>query len=325
MPGASEFKMKVMPWKDGTTPLMLAPMQGVTNRGMRGLFEQMVQPDTLFTEFVRVKTSTAPLSRSDRRALNCRETATPLVVQLIGHDLQALQSAAKTVEEGGAEHLNINMGCPYGRMSTVLTGGGMLKKPEALPEIVHGLRSVVKGTFSVKLRAGFDDPRQVFTLLPLFEEAGVDFLILHPRTVVQQYAGLADHSLTAEVVKSTRLPVIANGDINAAQDGLRVLESTGAAGLMLGRGAISDPHLFTRLRGQAPAAPTRQQRREELRAYLLELLQVYEAMFCGETQVLCKIKEVFAFIREPWLAEDVRALRRCKTLPALLGRVQSLL
>ena len=116
--------------------------------------------------------------------------------------------------------------------------------------MIPALRDAVAGTFSVKMRAGYDDPQQVFSLLPLFESAGVDFLILHPRTVVQEYAGLADHGITAGVVAATRLPVIANGDIRTVADGQRVLRLTGAAGLMLGRGAIADPLLFQRLRGR---------------------------------------------------------------------------
>ncbi len=174
-------------------------------------------------------------------------------------------------------------------------------------------------SLSVKLRAGYDDPRQIFALLPVLEAAGIDFLILHPRTVVQKYAGTADHRLTAVVAAATHLPVIANGDIVDAAAGRTLLEETGATGLMLGRGAIGDPQLFTRLRKNTPQPSAPAVRRRELQAYLRELAEAYRELFCGEAQVLAKLKEVLAFIAEPELAGTVRELRRSKTLAVFAG------
>ena len=108
-------------------------------------------------------------------------------------------------------------------------------EPEALPEILHALRETITGTFSIKVRAGYSDPEQIFSLLPLFESGRGGLPALHARTVEQRYEGAADHSITARVVRQTRLPVIANGDICTAAGGAAVLRETGAAGLMLGR------------------------------------------------------------------------------------------
>ncbi len=307
-----------LPWSAGTVPLMLAPMQGLTNRALRALFIERVRPDTVFTEFVRVNpvASRKHIAAGDLREMAAAEDGVPLVVQLIGHGAEALTAAAQTAQAAGAVHLNLNLGCPYGRMTSGLTGGGMLQEPARIREIVPALRSVVTGTFSVKLRAGYDDPTQVHSLLPLFEDAGVDFLVLHPRTVVQEYKGAADHAVTAETVRRTRLPVIANGDIRSAADGQRLLRESGAAGLMLGRGAIADPLLFLRLRGEAPADPGPEERAVELASYLRELLQRYRQHFCGDTQVLNKIKGVFATMDDPALEKPVRKLKRAVTLRA---------
>ncbi len=305
-----------LPWSMDQVPLMLAPMQGLTNRAMRALFAEWVHPDLLFTEFMRVhSTSTKKrLSLSDRREIAAEDQGIPLVVQLIGHGCEALMAAAGDAQAAGARHLNLNMGCPYGRMTSGLTGGGMLRRPELLDELIPALRQAVDGTFSIKLRGGYDDLRQVFTLLPLFERSGVDFLILHPRTVVQEYAGLADHAITAEVVRSTSLPVIANGDIRTAAGGRRVLEQTGAAGLMLGRGAIADPLLFERLRGRASAEPKRQERVAMLRRYLGELTERYRQLFCGDTQVLAKLKATLATMDDPAFGPWRTELKRSRTL-----------
>jgi len=119
--------------------------------------------------------------------------------------------------------------------------------------------------------------------------------------------------------------VIAKGDITSAAKGLEVLRETGAAGLMLGCGAIADTWLFERLPGRAPAEPTRTQRLQELSEFLLELQQRYGALFCGDTQILYKLKEVLAFTStDPALKEPVARLRRAKSLEAFLDLARQL-
>jgi len=313
---ASGFASAQLPWGSGSAPLLLAPMQGVTTRALRALFIEWVGPDVVFTEFMRVNPVAARrrLSADDLREVAPSEGGTPLVVQLIGHGREALVSAALAAQTAGARHLNLNLGCPYGRMTSGLTGGGMLRRPDELAEIIPALRQAVTGSFSVKLRSGYDDPGQIFSLLPLLEAAGVDFLVLHPRTVVQEYGGAADHGVTAAVVRRTRLPVIANGDVRTAADGWRVLEATGAAGLMLGRGAIADPLLFQRLRGRAPAAPDRYERAVGLRRYLRDLITRYGEIFHRETQVLGKVKGVLATMDDPDFENVRKRLKKARTV-----------
>ena len=294
---------------------MLAPMQGVTNRALRTLFINRVRPDVVFTEFVRAQADIQKcISDSDRREIDIGCNTTPLVVQLIGSNIDFLVAAADTVQELGAEHLNINLGCPYGRMTKSTAGGALLKTPADLPLMLKSLRKTVLGSFSVKIRSGYEDPSQLLSLITIFEDCGIDFLIVHPRTVQQQFNGLADHNVTAAVVRQTSLPVIANGDIWTVADGDRVLSQTGAAGLMLGRGAIADPLLFERLRGNYAALSTPAQRAEELRDYLQELLARYQELFCGDQQVLWKMKEVLTFIKDPWFAKQMRKLKKTKSL-----------
>ena len=304
-----------LPWPENTKPLMLAPMQGLTNRALRALFIKWVQPDVVFTEFLRVRPgSNKGLSRVNVAEVSAHNGAVPLVAQLIGRDTRALVAAADVAQDCGVEHLNINMGCPFGRMTSRSAGGALLKDPAGLEDMLVSLRRVIQGSFSVKLRAGYDDPQQIFSLLPLFEETGVDFLIIHPRTVTQRYAGRADHTITGRVVSATRLPVIANGDVTTAKEGRDILHSTAAAGLMLGRGAIADPLLFKRLRGDAAPEPSHRERAAELRYYLQELQKLYTEIFQGDTQVLCKLKVVLAYIVEQDFKKNIKKLKRCTSL-----------
>jgi tRNA-dihydrouridine synthase B len=305
---------------------MLAPMQGLTNRALRAFFIEHVRPDVIFTEFMRVNTAPAGagLTAVDLRDVASEQEGVPLVVQLVGHEREALVLAARVAQEAGAAHINLNMGCPYGRMGGGLTGGGMLRCPDNLAEVIPAMRDAIDGSFSVKIRTGYDDPDQILSLLPLFESNGVDFLVLHPRTVVQKYDGVADHGVTARVVRETRLPVIANGDIRSSAVGGRVLDETGAAGLMLGRGAIADPALFLRLRGVVNRESGREERRLELGRYLREMLSRYGQLFCGDTQVLNKVKEIIAYQDDPELSKPFKELRRAKTLRAFEAALHGL-
>jgi tRNA-dihydrouridine synthase B len=316
----------VLPWTSGHTPLMLAPMQGLSNHALRSLFIEWVRPDVVFTEFMRIN-PVAPqqrLSASDLCEAAASEGDVPLVVQLFGHGSEALVAAARAAQEAGARHLNLNMGCPYGRMTTGLTGGGMLRCPEELAKVIPALRRVVSGTFSIKLRAGYDNPGQIFDLLPLFETAGVDFIVLKPPTVVQEYNGHADHGITPEVVRQTCLPVIANGDIRSAATGLCVLQESGAAGLMLGRGAIADPLLFERLRGKAVPEPDRTEQAAVMRRYLGDVLARYSELFCGEVQILGKVKDIISTIKGPTFAKSFKQLKKTRNIRAFAAVLEEL-
>lgn len=301
----------MLPWAQGTVPLMLAPMQGVTNRAVRQVFVDWVRPDVVFSEFMRVKHAEGAqrLSQGDLLDAKPHGKGVPLIVQLIGRDLEPLVEGAHEAQAAGAVHLNLNLGCPYGRMN-VGCGGGMLERPEALPEILGALRAAIVGTFSVKVRSGYSDPEQIFSLLPVFEDAGVDFIALHARTVVQRYDGEADHSVTARVVKATSLPVIANGDLNSVEVARRVLHETGAAGLMMGRGAMRDPLLFERLRGRAPDLSMVEAHQHFLRA----LTRQYGALFGAEANVLSKLKSSLAVMGVPEDERVYRPLKKAKTV-----------
>jgi tRNA-dihydrouridine synthase B len=319
------MSIKKLPWSTDQTPLMLAPMQGLTNRALRAFFAEQVRPDTLFTEFMRVgPAGRKQLKKGDLSEMCAAENGIPLVVQLIGHGRESLVTAAQTAQQAGATHINLNLGCPYGRMTSGLTGGKMLQRPDLLAEILPALREVISGTFSVKVRAGYDRLEQIFELLPLFTQSELDFLVLHPRTVVEEYRGEADHTLTAEVVRQTQIPVIANGDIRNASCGRKILAESGAAGLMIGRGAISDPWLFERLRGNKPDLPTPPERATELRDYLSQLLERYQGLYCGEKQILDRFKNVLIFIDDLEFKQDIEGLKKCRANAEMIEKMSKL-
>jgi tRNA-dihydrouridine synthase len=284
-----------------------------------------VRPDVVFTEFMRVSSvGRRHLSRNDLKEAASTNGNVPLVAQLVGNNGKSLVTAAGHAEAAGAHHINLNLGCPYGRTASGASGGAMLQYPDLLAEMLPALRMAISGTFSIKLRAGYNDPEQIFSLLPLFAVAEVDFLVIHPRTVVQKYTGAADHTITERIVRETAIPIIANGDIRTASGGLRILEETGAAGLMLGRGAIADPLLFERLRNRNIIEPTEAETAAMLHRYLRELLTRYRELFCGDRQILDKVKNVLSFIDIPAFSRQITRMKRVNNINDLSILIEAL-
>ena len=307
----------MLPWIS-PTPLMLAPMQGLTNRGLRGVYGQTVRPDVLFTEFVRVRPgSPTPVAASDFVEATTAVPGIPLVVQVIGSAEEGVREATAELVARGVQHINVNMGCPWGRMTSVLAGGGMFRAPHTVEPMLRELRQLVPGSLSVKTRTGIDDERQIFDVLPAFEAAGIDFLVVHSRTVKQKYRDIANHDLTAEIVDALPFPVIANGDVRTAEEARQVLEHTGAAGLMLGRGAVADPFLFDRIRGTAAPTPTDDERQQQLATLWGHLLDAYVELFAGDAQVLSKLGSLAKHVDDDGLRRWVKGVKKARSVDTL--------
>ncbi|MCA1797341.1 MAG: tRNA-dihydrouridine synthase family protein [Geobacteraceae bacterium] len=314
-----------LPWEKNIKPLMLAPMQGVTHASMRKVQMELGSPDVLFSEFVPVSNvSRRRISRRDLDEARRHNLSAPLVVQLVGNNPEALMEAALQLQDNGIQHLNLNLGCPYGRMTSGPTGGSMLQDMHLVEKCVEGLRKVAHGGFSVKVRSGYEDPAQIMNLLALFESCGVDFVVLHPRTVVQKYTGYADHGITRRIAAEATVPVIANGDITTPQQGHALLQDSHIAGVMLGRGAIADPWLFRRLRQSAETGTDALQRRSRLRIYLSRLLEECSQTYAGEHQVLAKLKNVVQFVDDPALRRWCGKIKRTRSLQRFNAMLDSL-
>ncbi|MFK7820325.1 MAG: tRNA dihydrouridine synthase, partial [Planctomycetaceae bacterium] len=302
-----------LPWTTNC-PLMLAPMQGLTNRALRAVYGELAKPDVLFTEFVRVRPNAKKvIADSDFVEATTRVPGIPLVVQVTGCADEGVVEAVRDLVSRGVQHINVNMGCPFGRMTSVLAGGGMFKHPETVYPMLASLREIVPGSLSVKTRLGIEDNRAVFSVLDAFSKASIDFLIVHSRTVKQKYKGEADHELTREIVKAAGIPVIANGDVRTVDDAKRVLNQTGASGLMVGRGVIADHRLFHRIRGVDDEDPDPQKWLQETTHRLRLLLDGYEQIFHGDAQILVKFKEVISHIEAPEFKRLRRRFRKAKS------------
>ena len=240
------------------TTIRLAPMAGITDWPFRLLcFEQGC--DVAYTEMVSAMGYLyAPRNHPATVSLLERRPGEPkLILQIFGKEADLMARAAEELSSlGRYDGIDINMGCPAHKVASSGEGSGMMRDPENAERIV---RAVVKASHlpvSVKMRLGWDDQhKNVVELAKMCEDAGVQEIAVHGRTRMQQYSGVADWGMIAEVKQAVNIPVYGNGDIFTAEDGVRKLRDSNVDGLLIGRGALGNPWLFRQLKAVLTGEP----------------------------------------------------------------------
>lgn len=226
--------------------LVLAPMAGVTDAAFRAICREQGAGLTV-TEMV----SSMALMHQDKKSLQIMALApgeSPAAVQIFGSDPDCMGDAAsKVCELSSCELIDINMGCPMGKIVSAGDGCALMKNPELAEKII---RSVVKSSdrpVTVKFRKGYDSGSvNAVEFAKMCEEAGASAVTVHGRTRQQMFSGRADWDIIRAVREAVKIPVIANGDVLSADDAVRILKYTGADAAMIGRGAQGDPWIFAR-------------------------------------------------------------------------------
>lgn len=253
-----------VPWR---LPTILAPMEGVSHALFRQLTAESGGLGMVCTEFIRI--SRAPLNRKliDREIV--RAEGVPLSVQVMGNEEDKMAEAAAWIADGGADVVDINLGCPAPRAVRHGVGSAMLKDPELLNRVVTSMRAAVPGLLSAKIRAGFNESEHVYRNARILVDAGVDFIAVHPRRRADFYEGVSDWRIIRGLVEELPIPVIGNGDVWYADDALRMIEETGCDAVMIGRPALRNPWLFQQvaalLAGEEPPQPSGAELAEWLR------------------------------------------------------------
>jgi tRNA-dihydrouridine synthase len=232
----------------GPAPLLtLAPMQDVTNGAFWTLVHRYGGADIYWTEYFRVH-ETSSLEKWIVNDITTNTTGRPVVAQMIGNDIPALVRTAKLLQQLPVAAIDLNLGCPAPIVYRKCAGGGLLRGPERVDRILGELRSAITTRFTVKTRIGFATADEFDRLLPIFARHSLDALTVHGRTVAQGYRLPVDYGRIRQAVETMACPVIANGHVYSATQAMDVLRETRAAGLMIGRGAIRSPWLFTQIR-----------------------------------------------------------------------------
>ncbi len=222
-------------------------MQDVTDLAFMRVIASFGPPDYFFTEFLRVHAQSRP-ERHILRSIDENATGRPIFAQLIGEDLEHLARTARELAQHPIAGLDLNLGCPAPKVYKKNVGGGLLRDPERIGEILATLRAAVPGLFTVKMRIGFEDTRHFSRVLELVAEHRVDLLTVHGRTVKEMYRSEVHYNEIATAVRRSACPVLANGNVTSAVRAGEILVETGAAGVMIGRHAIRNPWIFRQCR-----------------------------------------------------------------------------
>lgn len=240
-------------------------MQDVTNRAFMEVIAHYGAPDYFFTEFFRVHSQ----SRIEKHILQSiveNRTGRPIFAQLIGENIPDLRRAARELQAYPIAGIDLNLGCPAPKVYKKNVGGGLLRDPAKIDDLLGALRDAISGLFTVKMRLGFADTSHYEHILGLVNKHSIDLLSVHGRTVREMYRSEVHYDFIALAVRAVRCPVLANGNITSADKAAAVLTETGAAGIMFGRHAIRNPWIFSQTReklsGRIPTPVTLAEVRE---------------------------------------------------------------
>ncbi len=260
--------------------LVLAPMAGVSNLPFR-LIAREAGAGLVFTETVSAR-GLASRGPKSWRLVETAPKEDPLAYQLFGNDPEILACATRMLVDRGARFVDLNCGCPVKKFIQNGAGSSLLRDPPKIGRLLAAMRRAIPGgVLSVKVRLGWDSSSITAPAVARVAEAeGVDFVSVHGRTRAQQYAGDADRARIREVVEAVRIPVLANGDVTTPEQALSMLRDTGAAGVMIGRGAMASPWIFAQTAelalGRPFARPTPAERAQLVQRHLDIMLDYFE-------------------------------------------------
>ncbi len=228
---------------------VLAPLAGITNLPFR-LLAKEAGCGLVCSEMI---SSHGLVYRSGKteKMLDSTPEEKPLSVQLFGAKPDILAEAAAIVESSGADIVDINFGCSVRKVLRTGSGAALMRTPDLAEDLLKAVRRTIRLPLTIKIRSGWDPSgAQALNISEIAESCGVDAITVHPRTAGQLFSGRADWSIIAAVKKKVSIPVIGNGDITSGNDAVRMLAETGCDAVMIGRKAIGNPDIFSRVLAQ---------------------------------------------------------------------------
>lgn len=257
--------------------VVLAPMEGVTDRAFRALIRHLGGVGLTVTEFVSSEGLTRDVESAWRMAeLDPREH--PVSIQIYGRDPERMAQAAAHCESLGADMVDINLGCPSKRVTSGCAGSALMKEPEVAYAMFQKIRRAISVPMTVKMRLGWDDSTlNAAEIARVAQEEGAAMVTVHARTRQDAYKRPARWPLARAVRDAVSIPFLINGDIVDGEGAREAMRITGADGVMIGRAARQDPWTIARisahLEGRAFREPTLEDRRDALDFYIDYLAQ----------------------------------------------------
>ena len=302
--------------------LFVAPMAGVTDRPFRQLCKKM-GAGLAVSEMVTSNSLLYGSAKTLRRANHLGEAA-PIAVQIAGADPGMMAEAARHNVANGAQIIDINMGCPARKVCNVMAGSALMQDEALVGRILDAVVGAVPDTpVTLKFRTGWNlANKNAPAIARIAESAGVRAVAIHGRTRCQQYTGEAEYDTIALVKTLVRIPVIANGDITTPEKARRVLDTTGADGIMIGRAAQGRPWLFREIEHylktgrHLPPAEVR-----EIHGILLAHLEGLYAFYGPETGCKVARKHISWYTRG--LVGSAAFRREMNVLPSIDQQMQA--
>lgn len=245
--------MKIANLELGEQPVMLAPMEDVTDASFR-LIAKECGADMVYTEFVSADALIRNIAATTRK-LEINSAERPVAIQIYGREPDVMVEAAKIVEEAKPDILDINFGCPVKKVAGKGAGAGLLRNVPKMLEITRAVVNAVRVPVTVKTRLGWDCENKIIVdLAEQLQDCGIAALTVHGRTRSQMYTGQADWETIARIKDNPRfrIPLIGNGDIASRAQVVEAFSRYGVDGVMVGRAAIGAPWIFSELTGRAP-------------------------------------------------------------------------
>ena len=277
--------------------IMLAPMAGYSDRAMRVVCHKYGSEYSV-SEMV----SATALYYGDKKTLDLMrlsEDEGPCAVQIFGKEPEIMAYAADKISSGisGGKMpvaIDINMGCPVKKIYSNGEGSALMRSPELIEKIVRAVSGATHLPTTVKLRTGVDSEHiNVLECALAAEEGGSSLITVHGRTREQMYSGEVDRESIKKVKDAVKIPVIANGDVTTARGAVELISYTGADGVMIGRGAVGNPFIFSEIKalleGKEYVAPTMEQR---IDTALMQLRLAIEEK--GEIRAVCEARKQIA-------------------------------
>ena len=241
--------MKIGNIQFGDNPIMLAPMEDVTDIGFRHLCKRFGAA-MVYTEFVSAEALVRNV-KSTMNKLHVGDDERPVGIQIYGRDVPQMVEAAKIVEEAEPDLIDINFGCPVKKVAGKGAGAGMLKNIPLMLDITREVVKAVKLPVTVKTRLGWDSENIIITeLAEQLQDCGIKALTIHGRTRAQMYTGEADWTPIMEVKQNPRIkiPIIGNGDITTPEQAKRAFDDYGVDAVMIGRATFGRAWIFKEIR-----------------------------------------------------------------------------
>lgn len=237
--------MKIDNIELGKYPVLLAPMEDVTDLGFR-LMCKRFGADLVYTEFVSSDALIRQVNKSMQKLAICDEER-PVAIQIYGRDVDSMTEAARIVETVKPDIIDLNFGCPVKRVAGKGAGAGMLQNVPLMLDIVRSVVNAVKTPVTVKTRLGWDESSKIIVdLAEQLQDCGIKALTIHGRTRAQMYTGEADWTLIGEVKNNPRMhiPIIGNGDITTPERAKECFDRYGVDAVMIGRASFGRPWIF---------------------------------------------------------------------------------